>query len=70
MKYIDMPPDVKLVNMVTQKQMTGDDGEPATMSFAEYLRGRLCDPQFSIDHTAVRAQVKIMNKLETANGML
>jgi hypothetical protein len=69
MKYITIPPTQPVHNL-NGERMTGEDGKPATISFADFIAGRLGDPVFGEDMASVLSAVEIKKALDRANGVL
>lgn len=69
MKYIEIPEDIDIYNL-NGERMKGAGDSDATVSFEDFVLGRLGDPKFAESVQNVIAAVEIKTKLKDANGVL
>jgi hypothetical protein len=58
-----------LINIVGE-QLKDESGAPLTITFRQFLLGRLVDPAFAKDMTAVLSAVQIKEAVEKSNGVI
>lgn len=69
MKYIEIPEDIDIYNL-NGERMKGAGDSDATVSFEDFVLGRLGDPKFAESVKTITAAVEIKNKLKDAKGVL
>jgi len=61
MKYIMVPGDIKLTSW-SGDEMKDSDGNQASITFKDFIIGRLMDPKFSKDMSTILRAVEIKGK--------
>ena len=65
MKYLVIPSDIAVVNTYNREPMLDEKGKPVTVSFAEFIFGRLCDPIFGASMATILSAIKIRATVES-----
>ena len=69
MKFIHIPVPQPVYNLQDER-MKDDDGNDASISFRDFVIGRLGDPKFASDMASVLSAVEIKTQLDCSNGVM
>jgi hypothetical protein len=69
MKYIKVPESVRMTNWYGE-EVKNQEGEGATVTFKEFVVGRLMDPKFSKDMATILRAFEIKTQAEKMTSLL